>query len=603
MFDAIVVDFPDPTNFSIGKLYTRTFYELVERHLAASGYAVVQTTSPLIARKSFWTVATTIEAAGLATAPYHAHVPSFGEWGFIVASRRPFRLAADAAAGAALRHRRRPAGAVRLPARHGARARRGQSAVEPGARPDLRGRVGQGAAVSRSRGRGAGPTRRDVLAASLAALAPLAACTRDDAPRHEGGWIGADAERGHLLRTGWPATKSGRPPEVAATKRVGAIVVGGGIAGLGAARALLRAGIDDCHVLELEDSAGGNSRGHAMAGMRCPLGAHYLPVPGASASEVIELLDELGVRRSVAGRAVYDERMLCHSPQERLFIDGGWRDGLLPPIEALPAAERATTLADYRAFSAAVAAAGDDGAFEIPTARSRWSDSLAALDRITFAAWLDARGLATPALRWYLDYCCRDDYGAGSSDVSAWAGLHYFASRHGFRAPGDEARGGDGSEGVLTWPEGNAWLAERLAAPLGERLQRGRVVLAVEEGRHEVSVDAWNAATGQRERWIAARVVLADAALRRGKAARCAAGGAERGVPPRPPCAVAGRQPAARHRARRSPRRGAVVGQRRLRRQRPRLRRRHAPEHAAVRGGDGAHRLRRARQRRRRGAR
>jgi spermidine synthase len=93
MFDAIVVDFPDPTNFSIGKLYTRTFYELVERHLAASGYAVVQTTSPLIARKSFWTVATTIEAAGLATAPYHAHVPSFGEWGFIVASRRPFRLA------------------------------------------------------------------------------------------------------------------------------------------------------------------------------------------------------------------------------------------------------------------------------------------------------------------------------------------------------------------------------------------------------------------------------------------------------------------------------------------------------------------------------
>ncbi len=92
MFDAIVVDFPDPTNFSIGKLYTKTFYELVERHLSASGYAVVQTTSPLIARKSFWTVVTTLEAAGLTTTPYHAHVPSFGEWGFIVASRRPFHL-------------------------------------------------------------------------------------------------------------------------------------------------------------------------------------------------------------------------------------------------------------------------------------------------------------------------------------------------------------------------------------------------------------------------------------------------------------------------------------------------------------------------------
>jgi len=92
-YDVIVVDFPDPTNFSIGKLYTRTFYELLERRLAASGYAVVQTTSPLIARKSFWTVATTIEAAGLTATPYHAHVPSFGEWGFIVASHRPFRLA------------------------------------------------------------------------------------------------------------------------------------------------------------------------------------------------------------------------------------------------------------------------------------------------------------------------------------------------------------------------------------------------------------------------------------------------------------------------------------------------------------------------------
>jgi spermidine synthase len=92
MFDAIVVDFPDPTNFSIGKLYTKTFYELVDMHLAASGYAVIQTTSPLIARKSFWTVATTLEAAGLTTAPYHAHVPSFGEWGFIIAGRRPFIL-------------------------------------------------------------------------------------------------------------------------------------------------------------------------------------------------------------------------------------------------------------------------------------------------------------------------------------------------------------------------------------------------------------------------------------------------------------------------------------------------------------------------------
>lgn len=91
-YDVIVVDFPDPTNFSIGKLYTNSFYALLDRNLSASGYAVVQTTSPLVARQSFWTVAQTIESVGLQTAPYHAHVPSFGEWGYIIASRRPWRL-------------------------------------------------------------------------------------------------------------------------------------------------------------------------------------------------------------------------------------------------------------------------------------------------------------------------------------------------------------------------------------------------------------------------------------------------------------------------------------------------------------------------------
>ncbi len=90
MFDAIIVDLPDPSNFSLGKLYTITFYEAVARHLSQSGYAVVQSTSPLYARKAFWTIVTTLEAAGLSTAPYHAPVPSFGEWGFVIAGHRRY---------------------------------------------------------------------------------------------------------------------------------------------------------------------------------------------------------------------------------------------------------------------------------------------------------------------------------------------------------------------------------------------------------------------------------------------------------------------------------------------------------------------------------
>ena len=98
-FDVIIVDFPDPTNFSIGKLYTNSFYALLDKRLSASGYAVIQTTSPLVARKSFWTVAATIESVGLTATPYHAHVPSFGEWGFIIASRRPWHVPASLPAG------------------------------------------------------------------------------------------------------------------------------------------------------------------------------------------------------------------------------------------------------------------------------------------------------------------------------------------------------------------------------------------------------------------------------------------------------------------------------------------------------------------------
>ena len=90
LFDFIVVDFPDPSNYSLGKLYTSVFYRLLARHLAPEGLAVIQSTSPLYARQSFWCVVTTLENAGLVATPYHALVPSFGAWGFIIAGRRPF---------------------------------------------------------------------------------------------------------------------------------------------------------------------------------------------------------------------------------------------------------------------------------------------------------------------------------------------------------------------------------------------------------------------------------------------------------------------------------------------------------------------------------
>jgi spermidine synthase len=86
MFDFIVVDFPDPNNYGVGKLYTTAFYRLLSRHLSRDGLMSVQATSPLFARKSYWCIAETIGQAGLTTYPYHLYVPSFGEWGFVLAS-------------------------------------------------------------------------------------------------------------------------------------------------------------------------------------------------------------------------------------------------------------------------------------------------------------------------------------------------------------------------------------------------------------------------------------------------------------------------------------------------------------------------------------
>ncbi len=331
-------------------------------------------------------------------------------------------------------------------------------------------------------------TRRALL--STTALS-LVGCAPERKP--EGGFNGVTPQRGHLLRQ--PPVASA-PPVV---RRCDVLIAGGGIAGLSAARALRGAGVEDFALLELEDAPGGNSRPGRCGGLPCPLGAHYLPVPGDGAAEVRDFLEELGIAKRVAGRWTYDERYLCHSPQDRLFINGQWQEGLLPVQGVSPA-----TLAQYRRFSQRVAQAQKRARFVLPL-RASVAPSHRALDAITFSVWLDREGLNDEHLRWYLDYCCRDDYGAGVATVSAWAGLHYFASRHGFEVPGQARE----RETVLTWPEGNGWLVERLAQPLGERFLAGRVVLRIAALKHGVEVDVWDVTRDRMERWEAAQCIVA----------------------------------------------------------------------------------------------
>lgn len=91
-YDCIVVDFPDPSNFSLGKLYSDTFYRSLKRVLNPDGIVVIQSTSPYYAKNSFWCVVNTLQASGLQTLPYHAYVPSFGDWGYVMAAHHSIEL-------------------------------------------------------------------------------------------------------------------------------------------------------------------------------------------------------------------------------------------------------------------------------------------------------------------------------------------------------------------------------------------------------------------------------------------------------------------------------------------------------------------------------
>ena len=86
-FDAVIVDMPDPDTPALGRLYSTEFYTLVTRALTPDGLMVVQAGSPFSTPDAFWRTVSTIESAGFAATPYHVHVPTFGDWGFVLARR------------------------------------------------------------------------------------------------------------------------------------------------------------------------------------------------------------------------------------------------------------------------------------------------------------------------------------------------------------------------------------------------------------------------------------------------------------------------------------------------------------------------------------
>jgi putative NAD(P)-binding protein len=288
-------------------------------------------------------------------------------------------------------------------------------------------------------------SRRTFLQSGSAALIGLS--VKGDRPI-AGGFVNDSFAMGHKLRdrVAFPGAQKSEKQKV--------VIVGGGIAGLSAAWRLQKRGFRDFVLLEMNEQPGGNSRWGENEITAYPWAAHYVPVPGPKATYVRELFEELGVLKD----GVWNERFLCFTPQERLFLYGRWQDGIEPAV-GLNDNDRD----QFRRLEDEIHSFRASGGFTIPMERGL-ARAHAGLDEISFSDWFRGKDINSRILNWYMNYCCRDDYGALASETSAWAGIHYFASRE----PEEKE--------PLTWPEGNGWIVKRLLERVGSFVRSGQMV-------------------------------------------------------------------------------------------------------------------------------
>ena len=338
-------------------------------------------------------------------------------------------------------------------------------------------------------------SRRDVLGVLLGAPLAAEAC-RKPARRFPGEIRGGAVTFGHRLRDASVERAGGSVVEVDVA------IVGAGPSGLCAAWRLERLGQPNFVVLDLEAQAGGTSSYGGDGVVPYPWGAHYLPLPGPENRALWSLLDEIGLPEPAPGAALplQIERALVREPEERLYIDGGWQEGLFPASGASPA-----DFAELRRFEAEMARwsryRDERGrrAFVLPVDRCSDAAECTALDKLTAARWLDDNGFRSRRLRWYLEYACRDDYGLTLAQTSAWALLFYFAARQ--TAHGDSAP-------FLAWPEGNGRLVRHLTSVVGTRLRLGQLVTDVVPGEQRVELAVLDQ-RGELVRYLARHAILA----------------------------------------------------------------------------------------------
>jgi hypothetical protein len=325
--------------------------------------------------------------------------------------------------------------------------------------------------------------RREILVSFLGLPITLAACRSSRLPPLPAGEIvGASDSFGHRLRDNLQI-----PVSPDAWTDVSVVIVGGGVAGLSAARRMSKSGFEDFALIELEKAPGGTSRSGTRGDISFPWGAHYIPAPMKENRELISLLNEMGLIEGTDkdGEAIIREEFLCRDPEERVFYKGRWYEGLY-----LHAGESEADKKEFQSFNAEIGRwiswhdAKGRRAFTIPVTACSDDAEVTALDRLSMGEWMAQRGFNSPRLRWWVDYACRDDYGMTLDHTSAWAGLFYFCSR--VAKPNIE------SQPLITWPEGNGRLVNHLFESAKTKVQLNRAAVELipveENGKTRVDV-------------------------------------------------------------------------------------------------------------------
>jgi len=337
------------------------------------------------------------------------------------------------------------------------------------------------------------------LSGLLAALPYLGSC---NGPAAATGFktriVGANSKTGHLLRTNVF-------PEPTRTEHLDIAIIGAGISGLSAARWLQKNGCTDFRIFELDTAAGGNAKGGENAISKYPFAAHYLPVANESFTELTEFLREHDIITGfdAAGIPSYNEYYLCFEPQERLFYRGLWQEGL-PPKSGLTEEETKELLRFIKLTEDLKAKKGKDGlpAFTIPLELSSADEELMALDKLTMSEYLEREHYHTPFLKWFINYCCKDDFGTSVENTSAWAALHYFCSRTG---KASNASPYD----LLTWPEGNNFLAKKLETGLKRHIHTQMLTYKVEQENDRWCCYIYDVKKGESIKYVCGNVIMA----------------------------------------------------------------------------------------------